>query len=55
LPAQVYRFDPTSGSVRAVADGFGRPNGLAFSPDESVLYVTVSDMARDCLAAEASS
>jgi len=22
-----------------MADGFGRPNGIAFSPDESVLYV----------------
>lgn len=42
LPAMVYRFDPSSRSVRAMADGFGRPNGLAFSPDESVLYVTVS-------------
>lgn len=44
LPAQVYRFDPESGSVRAMADGFGRPNGLAFSPDEGTLYVTVSDL-----------
>lgn len=42
LPAMVYRFEPSSGSVKAMADGFGRPNGLAFSPDESVLYVTVS-------------
>lgn len=42
LPAQVYRYEPGSNSIRAVADGFGRPNGIAFSPDEKVLYVTVS-------------
>ncbi|RMZ81205.1 hypothetical protein DV737_g2701, partial [Chaetothyriales sp. CBS 132003] len=40
LPNQVYRFDPTSKSVRAVADGFTRPNGLCFSPDFDKLYVT---------------
>ncbi|KAG6035980.1 hypothetical protein E4U19_003916 [Claviceps sp. Clav32 group G5] len=40
LPSQVYRFDPRTRSVRVVADGFGRPNGIAFSPDERVLYVT---------------
>ncbi|KAG5971363.1 hypothetical protein E4U58_007601 [Claviceps cyperi] len=40
LPSQVYRFDPRTGSIRVVADGFGRPNGIAFSPDERVLYVT---------------
>ncbi len=34
----VYRVDP-SGSIRSVADDFVRPNGLAFSPDESLLYV----------------
>ncbi|KAL2822647.1 hypothetical protein BJX63DRAFT_441248 [Aspergillus granulosus] len=43
LPHQVYRFDPATGSVRAVADGLGQPNGLAFSPDESILYVTDTD------------
>jgi gluconolactonase len=35
----VYRFDPGSGRLDVVADGFDKPNGLAFSPDESVLYV----------------
>ncbi|MEV4532496.1 SMP-30/gluconolactonase/LRE family protein [Asanoa sp. NPDC049518] len=34
----VYRIDP-SGEVRAVAEDFERPNGLAFSPDEQTLYV----------------
>ena len=43
LPNQVYRFDPGTGDVRVVADGFGRPNGLCFSPDEQTLYVTDTD------------
>jgi gluconolactonase len=38
----VYRYDPFSGRLSVVADGFDKPNGLAFSPDESVLYVTDS-------------
>lgn len=43
LPAQVYRFDPESGDIRAVADGFGRCNGLCFSTDEQTMYVTDTD------------
>jgi gluconolactonase len=39
LPPQVYRFDLADGSLRVVADDFEGPNGLAFSPDERVLYV----------------
>lgn len=35
----VYRYDPASGRAEVVADSFDKPNGLAFSPDESVLYV----------------
>ncbi|WP_236666948.1 MULTISPECIES: SMP-30/gluconolactonase/LRE family protein [unclassified Nonomuraea] len=35
----VYRADPVTGGVLVVADDFVRPNGLAFSPDESLLYV----------------
>lgn len=34
----VYRLDP-AGRVARVADDFVRPNGLAFSPDERLLYV----------------
>jgi gluconolactonase len=34
----VYRIDP-GGSVSLVADDFAKPNGLAFSPDESQLYI----------------
>jgi gluconolactonase len=35
----VYRVDPLSGEVCVVADDLVRPNGLAFSPDETLLYV----------------
>jgi len=35
----VYRYSPVSDSLTLVADGFDKPNGLAFSPDERVLYV----------------
>ena len=35
----VYRIDPSSGAVDAVATDFVKPNGIAFSPDEKVLYV----------------
>ena len=38
-PPAVYRFDPASGGIRAVADDFDGPNGLAFSPDEKRLYI----------------
>jgi gluconolactonase len=39
LPNQVYRFDPKDGSIRAMADGFGRPNGIAFSADQKTFYI----------------
>ncbi|MDV9188728.1 SMP-30/gluconolactonase/LRE family protein [Streptomyces sp. SR27] len=35
----VYRIDPVTTEVRRVADGFGGPNGIVFSPDERRLYV----------------
>lgn len=40
LGAFVYRHDPATGDTAVVADSFNKPNGLAFSPDESVLYIT---------------
>jgi gluconolactonase len=40
----VFRFDPATGDVRPVVLDVEEPNGLAFSPDESLLYV--SDTAR---------
>ena len=36
----VFRLDPRSGALRVVSDWVEEPNGLAFSPDESVLYVS---------------
>jgi gluconolactonase len=35
----VYRHDPRTAETTVVAEGFDKPNGLAFSPDERVLYV----------------
>lgn len=42
LPHAVYRICPASGELSAVIDDLAAPNGLAFSPDESVLYVVES-------------
>jgi gluconolactonase len=39
LPTNVYRIDGQTGAISVVAGEVGRPNGLAFSPDERVLYV----------------
>lgn len=36
----VFRFDPASGALRIASDFVEEPNGLAFSPDESILYVS---------------
>lgn len=38
-PPAVYRFDPARGEIKKVADDFAGPNGLAFSPDERLLYI----------------
>jgi gluconolactonase len=38
----VFRADPVSGRLDVVADDFEKPNGLAFSPDERILYVADS-------------
>jgi gluconolactonase len=39
LPTNVYRWDARSNELSVVAADINRPNGLAFSPDESKLYV----------------
>ena len=41
VPA-VYRIDGQTGALTMVADDIPGPNGLAFSPDESLLYVVGS-------------
>ncbi len=43
----VFRFDPATGVLESVADDFVKPNGLAFSPDESVLYVSDTGVSHD--------
>ena len=35
----VYRLSPEGGDPQLLVDDFGEPNGLCFSPDESLLYV----------------
>jgi gluconolactonase len=36
----VYRFDPDTAEMTAMVRDFDGPNGLAFSPDEQLLYVS---------------
>jgi gluconolactonase len=38
----VFRLDPVSGELTAVVTDADQPNGLAFSPDERLLYVADS-------------
>ena len=40
LPTHVYRWH--EGELSVVAEGIHQPNGLAFSPDESILYIVES-------------
>jgi sialate O-acetylesterase len=50
----VFRVDP-DGNITMLFDGFALPNGLAFSPDESFLYVndsTTGDILRFGVTAE---
>ena len=39
LPTNVYRVDGKTGQLSVATGDISRPNGLAFSPDESRLYV----------------
>jgi gluconolactonase len=43
----VYRLDAKTGELTVVCSDFGQPNGLAFSPDESKLYVADSASSHD--------
>jgi gluconolactonase len=40
LGDRVYRFDPALSRLAVVAEYFDKPNGIAFSADERVLYVS---------------
>jgi len=42
LPPMLYRLEPQNGRLQVMADDFEGPNGLAFSPDERLLYVAES-------------
>ncbi|MFA6267372.1 MAG: SMP-30/gluconolactonase/LRE family protein [Pseudolabrys sp.] len=42
LPMNVYRVDGATGKVTVAMDGINAPNGLAFSPDETLLYIVES-------------
>lgn len=46
LPCQVYRID-VHGTVHVVATDFVMPNGLAFSADESLLYISDTGASHD--------
>lgn len=39
LPCNVYRVDPSTGSIEAILTDFNCPNGLAFNAEETRLYV----------------
>lgn len=43
----VFRIDPQTGDVEAMITDFVQPNGLAFSPDERILYVAESGCSHD--------
>jgi gluconolactonase len=40
IPNQIYRFEPLTGNVQVVADGFVQSNGLEFSPAFKTLFVS---------------
>ena len=48
----VFRIDP-QGHVHLATDACEYPNGLAFSPDESILYVAISRLDERCFQEEA--
>jgi gluconolactonase len=47
----VYRVDGQTGAISLVADDIDHPNGLAFSPDESILYIVESRAEPRCILA----
>ena len=47
LPTRTYRLDPATGEATVVDEALARPNGLAFSPDYSRLYVADTGASHD--------
>ena len=45
--SHVYRIDPQTGAVTLVIDDLAKPNGIGFSPDESLLYVADTGRTHD--------
>lgn len=43
----VFRCDPATGELVIASDDFEKPNGLAFSPDENILYISDSGVSHD--------
>ncbi len=43
----VFRLDPVTGALAPVVSDFSQPNGLCFSPDESLLYIAESGSSHD--------
>jgi gluconolactonase len=43
----VFRLDPASGELRVATSDLVKPNGLAFSPDEKILYIADSGASHD--------
>jgi gluconolactonase len=43
----VFRLDPGDGRLSIVADDFVKPNGIAFSPDETTVYVADTGASHD--------
>lgn len=47
LPCHVYRYDPSTGDLRVMADGLERPHGIVLAPDENTVYVSDPGPIRD--------
>lgn len=43
----VYRLDPQTGVITIARSDFQKPNGLAFSPDETLLYISDTSRSHD--------
>jgi gluconolactonase len=53
LPQAIYRFNLHTKSLRALSDNVvTKPNGLALSPDESILYVADSNSSSEAAASQ---